>query len=388
MRRLLIGSFLAASLVAGPAAAFDTGNPAADAFVSMFFTPGDQNATVGSVSQDGDTLTVSDVAINFGQGTQVSGGIKFDNATITGLTQTDNTFTAEQVQLTGTNVNLTDTEDASMPISMTYSSDRETIQNVRFTPGAMSVEPTSAQAYFEAFTNSRSENVTLSFENAFSIAVPAIVMEQSVGADGGAMRGQLTVNDAVVTIAPGVPVPPELTQVLPQPMTLDISSGLTFNPTGGVVSFEDLTIGVQDAGKLVMSLALSNLPGTFFSTQTSDAQMNAIMAAANFNGFSLSLDDEGVAERALSVAAQQQGTTADAVRASINQSAAGMLMMMVGDQNLAQSASNALASLLNGGGMTVSAEPSAPVQIGAIIGGAMTNPADLISTLNVQVESR
>lgn len=389
MRKLFIGSLVAAALAVSPAAAFDTGNPAADAVIGLFVEPGDDNVSVGSVSQDGDTLTINDVSVTFGDG-QTTGSIGFSSATVTGLAQDGDTFTADQIELRGTRATVDDKSDPAMPFVLNYSSDTETGQDLRFTRGALSFEPPSAEAYARAFSSWRTESARFAVQNVVTIEAPVATMEQSVDESDGTLSSSIAMNGATVTLSPSVPVPPDVSEVLPQPMTMDISMGGSVNIDGGKVAADDFTVSIEGAGALSLSFALSGLPKEIFSTNPADGpaaeqQMAAMMMSTSIESASIKLTDEGVANRALAVVARHQNSTPDALRTTLIQSAGAMMMLAIQNQTLVQSVVDGVTSVLNGGAATVSATPASPVPVAQLMALGMQGPGPVLDALNVQV---
>jgi len=115
--------------------------------------------------------------------------------------------------------------------------------------------------------------------------------------------------------------------------------------------------------------------------------MMGMMQQLVYNGASIRFDDAGITTKVLDFAGKQQGVDGK----QFAQSLKGMLPMMLAQMNMPelqnQIVTAANAYLDDPKSIEVTAKPAQPLPFPQIMGAAMGNPADVVKTLNVQVNA-
>lgn len=142
----------------------------------------------------------------------------------------------------------------------------------------------------------------------------------------------------------------------------------------------DFVKGLQQAAK-----AAEANPDKTAAQQALGMSMMGLVQQLTYNGASIRFDDAGITSKILDFAGKQQGVDGKQFAQSIK----GMLPMMLGQLNMPDLQDKivkaASAFLDDPKSISVTAVPDQPMPAPQIMGTAMSNPKDLVNTLNVQI---
>ncbi|MEP4434516.1 MAG: hypothetical protein ABJ349_20065 [Hyphomicrobiales bacterium] len=137
-----------------------------------------------------------------------------------------------------------------------------------------------------------------------------------------------------------------------------------------------------DGGKLNADVEIGGVPRSVF--ENPETAQNAI-AFLTFNAASVIFDDNSLVNRALTSIASEQGKEPEQLR----QELVGALPFVMGALNKPEFVSEVSAAVLKllqeGGSLTATAKPGAPVSVMQVIAGGATAPGTLVDLLEVEV---
>lgn len=386
VRRIFAGVILTVVATASPATAFESGNPAADAFIAMF-TPKDSEV---SVSQDGNNLLVEMLPIPGADSTDTTEKAVFESMTIFDPSKDNSTYTAEKIQINGIRAPLFNRTDVHTSLIAMLSVKLITMENVRVTPDRLTASARVADTPLGLFTSFRIEEVRVASDDEFNLEVPEIVWNQDYNSETGNWHMSMSADDATLTLQPTASVSPQLIEILPSPIVMDLSWRGSFTTRNAEFVMDNFVLSLGELIEISTSFSVADVPDGIYQaansvTGTEDGKLDAMVASVAVGAVALTITDAGLVDRALHVFAQQQGLMPDELRLGLVRYFEAVLKQGVQDHAFAESALDGVTSLLNGGSVTVTAAPNSPLPLTQLIGLGMISPDPAIEALNLQI---
>lgn len=139
---------------------------------------------------------------------------------------------------------------------------------------------------------------------------------------------------------------------------------------------------LNEGGELNADVEIGGVPRSLF--ENPETAQNAVVFLT-FNAASVIFDDNSIVDRAMSSIASQQGKEPEQLR----QELVGALPFVLGALNKPDFVSEVSAAVLkllqDGGSLTATAKPNAPVSVMQVIAGGATAPGTLVDLLQVEV---
>ncbi|WP_310619293.1 hypothetical protein [Flexibacterium corallicola] len=176
-------------------------------------------------------------------------------------------------------------------------------------------------------------------------------------------------------------------------ITLNLDIRGKYNPESGDLAFEEYSMDAQDLGKIDFSLTMGGLTMASLEKlaelEDEDNDADAMSLAQMFTISDVSIDyvDYGLFDRALSVYAQKQGSTPEAIKAAL-QMMLPLSLESVPDKALKQQLLTAgTAFLKDPVSLSASASVANPMPFPQVAGSVMMAPTQISKLFNVKVEA-
>lgn len=172
--------------------------------------------------------------------------------------------------------------------------------------------------------------------------------------------------------------------------TLDISSTLALGWNGDerTLIVDEISVAGADMGGVVITALLGDIGPEIFSTDENVSQMAALQST--LRRVTLSVVDEGLAERGLAYAAAMQGVEAEALRAQVAGAAGGMLPMLLGGTPDSFSLGQAVSTFVREPGeldLVITSNDPAGIPMLSLMGLA-SDPQQLLGLVTITAEAR
>jgi ribosomal protein S11 len=163
---------------------------------------------------------------------------------------------------------------------------------------------------------------------------------------------------------------------------LSISGKGSWNKDAKTYSIEDMVFEMANGAKLSLSANLGNVDETFFAGDPQTSMM--AMLSAGISDAEISLENNGLVEKGLAFAAQQQGKTAEQLQQEAQGMATVMLPAILGTEPGAQALAKALAEFAAAPkNITVSAKAKSGM-LTAQDFAAVATPADVFTKIDLE----
>ncbi len=147
--------------------------------------------------------------------------------------------------------------------------------------------------------------------------------------DGGIFRsGQVSVASIVLTPPKDDPATQQMSKFGYDKIELSMKTSGSYDPATKKLSIEDLTISSPNAGTLSLKANLGNIDHFLFDGDEDTRKL--ALASGDFSDLSLNFVNNGLFDKAVAYAAQQQGKSADDLKKQMGVMAQKMLPMMMG----------------------------------------------------------
>ncbi len=377
---------LAATLLAAlPAAAFEaTGDPVADALLSILEAQGGEVTVGGASTSDGVTAIEGFQAVT----TEDGGTSTLRIATIT----VDNGAVTDGGGLTADAMGFQDLSVTSMPDEGSITVAEIAASDVRLPPPAVVSEEglASEEAHYGELTLS---SISLVTEDGVPVPIERIALSGSDPSASGPRTGSFSLV--------GLALPPEALD--DEDLAAQLAglgySGITLNVEGegswqaedGRLDLSRVALEAVDMGVLTLTGDLSGLTEEVLDKLgTEDQDPNEALAVLNevlVSAITVEYRDEGLAERVIAQTAAAQGATPAEFATQMGQ-AMPMMLSAIEDQAFIREVTEAVTSFLgNPGTLTVSADPQQPLPVSQIVGTAMMAPQTIPTVLGVTVRA-
>lgn len=258
--------------------------------------------------------------------------------------------------------------------------------------------------YYDGFYSSAEvDGLTVSVSGQEIVSVGEFLVSISPWSPGASIASATNISSIVVDVnaLPPGPGSQALVGMGYEEIRADLNAEGKWNTETGAFDLQDTTISVDDIADLTLTAKIGGYTMELMeSLRDMQSQMNAdnqqAMGMAMFGllqqleveSLSISLKDESITGRALDFAGSQQGMNGDSMAAMLK----GLLplgLAQLGNPEFAQNAQAEIGEFIDDPDrITITAEPEAPVPFAVLAGSAMAgNPAQLLTTLNVQVEA-
>jgi hypothetical protein len=147
--------------------------------------------------------------------------------------------------------------------------------------------------------------------------------------DGGIFRsGQISVASIVVTPPKDDPATEQMTHFGYDKIDISLKASETYDPATKKLSIEDLTVSGPNAGTLSLKANLGNIDHFLFDGDEDTRKL--ALASGDFSDLSLNFVNNGLFDKAVAYAAEQQGKSADDLKKQLGVMALKMLPMIMG----------------------------------------------------------
>ncbi len=218
--------------------------------------------------------------------------------------------------------------------------------------------------------------------NIISVNVGSASLNASNFVGNIATGGEYAINNVVVKFPEGSEPATQLKALGYDELDLSLSGKGSWNKDAKTYALEDLSFTVANGAKLSLGANLGNIDEAAF---TGDPQTSMMaMLGAGVSDVSISLENSGLIEKGIALAAQQQGTDAAALTAQIQAMAGTMLPAILGAEPSAQALTKALADFA---ASPKSLSIKAKAKSGMLTAqdfGAIASPAEIFAKIDIE----
>ncbi|MEP4766679.1 MAG: hypothetical protein ABJY83_02155 [Roseibium sp.] len=380
--RTCLGLSTAASLLvlqASPAFAFDpTGNPVADAFLTLLDSEEGTVESYGTVDGSGGTVSISDIVIkNDGDD---DGKVTIATTVLTnGKVQENGRLKLESLDLE--NLAL-EADDGGM-----------TLKSMKVTElllPAANEKNEDASAVSPGYKTLEIIKVAISDEDGQVADIEKIVSSIDGMEDDLPTSGHFAITGATVNVTEiEAEEAKSLSALGYETLTVNIAGSGNWDPEAATLVVPDLKIDGQDVASLSLSLALGGLTrdvvNKLDASQDNPEEAMSLLQGIMVSNIKIRLDDASVTGRILDQEAKNAGVDTPQYIAGLTGSLPLMLGMLQ-NKELETKVIEAVTQYLNEpGSLEITATPSAPVPMAQIMGTAMIAPQMIPQILSLGI---
>lgn len=380
--RTCLGLSTAASLLvlqASPAFAFDpTGNPVADAFLTLLDSEEGTVESYGTVDGSGGTVSISDIVIT-------NDGDDDGKVTIASTVLTDGEV-QENGRLKLASLDLANLALAADDGGMTLKSMKVT----ELLLPAANEKNEDASAVSPGYKTLEIIKVAISDEDGQVADIDKIVSSID-GMEGDLpTSGQFAITGATVNVTEiEAEEAKSLSALGYETLTVNISGSGKWDPEAATLVVPDLKIDGQDVASLSLSLALGGLTrdvvNKLDASQDNPEEAMSLLQGIMVSNIKIRLDDASVTGRILDQEAKNAGVDTPQYIAGLTGSLPLMLGMLQ-NKELESKVIEAVTQYLNEpGSLEITATPGAPVPMAQIMGTAMIAPQMIPQILSLGI---
>lgn len=384
---LSAASLVICGLMAQPAAAFEpTGNDIADAYLEVLESTHGTVTHVDDVSTSGDTVTLKGITMT-AEGD--SGTLNLDIAElVNGQIDADDRLKLDVLVMEGIK--------AEAPLEGGMSIQSLSAQNILL-PSAeqlrqLSDEEAPEEYWQVLYDVVNAENIAFTDDEGKTLTIASMEAKQGAVQDGLPLGGSLSLNDIVVPAeAFDGDERDQLQEMGYDSLTLSLDIAGKWNPDTSVLKIEDATVASKDMATVHLSFSIggvtkelaTRLQNTSEEMQTKESL--ALLQALTVNDLTLSIDNNGLYERALEAQAKKTGMDPEQLK---DQLAMGlpMILTQIQDEALRTQVENALSDFMaDPKSLMVKLTPPSAPSFGLLVGAGMMAPQSLPGILGVKV---
>lgn len=370
-------SVMALALTHGALAFEATGNDVADAFLSRVEAGDVKVVSVGSVSEDGDQVTLEDVALEGKTPEDGSGTIGIITLT-NGEEKSDGTMSLDGVAIE--EAVLEDKDGASVSMASL------TLTGVVLPPadGSKSFEETADYNTIEA------EGIEIAEGDVTKASLDTVYAAINSREGNLPTSGELNMTGIAIAVSElDAGTAKQLTDLGYETVNAEVAAEFKWDPVTGVLDLPRLDMTAAEMGGVALAVQIGGLTKEVAekleaAKDNSDEAM-AILQGLTLNSMRLRFDNGSIVDRLL----DQQAKTAGSDRAAVvSQLKTGLPMMLALLQNPEFQAKVAAAAgefLDNPVSLQADAKPAAPVSVAQIFGTAVMAPQGLPQILGIDV---
>jgi ribosomal protein S11 len=200
-----------------------------------------------------------------------------------------------------------------------------------------------------------------------------------------ATKGEYAFNNVAVKFPEGSEPATQLKALGYDEVDLSMTGKASWNKDAKTYSLEDMVFEMANGAKLSVTANFGNVDETFFAGDPQTAMM--AMLSAGVSDAKISFENNGLVEKGLAFAAQQQGKTAEQLQQEAQGMATAMLPMMLGTEPGAQALIKAISDFAaTPKNITVSAKAKSGM-LTAQDFAAVATPADVFSKIDVEANA-
>lgn len=220
--------------------------------------------------------------------------------------------------------------------------------------------------------------------NLYKMSLASLVADETYANDVP-LTSKMTISGLNVEVPPGSEAGKQLAAFGYSKFEMGLTYLTTYDPAKGTFSFDDDTLTIAGVGVLSLKGQLGAVdPAAFAGTE---AEKMGALAKANVSSVEINFTNSGIVEKGLAFAAQQQGTTPDALKAQVAAMAMQMVPAMLQGVPNAPKIGEALSAFVNAPtSLTISAKAKSGAIAFTEIAG-LDNPMALLAKLDLDVRS-
>ena len=169
---------------------------------------------------------------------------------------------------------------------------------------------------------------------------------------------------------------------------IDISlvAAATWNEAASEITLNEVSFQGQDMGNVGLTGRIGNVGKDLFDADTAIATVALVGAKAK--ALDLTVENKGLFERYMTMAAKEQKTTPESLRRTYAAAAAFVVPAMIGSSEQAQALSQAIARFIaKPGKLTINATPKDPAGFGIAEAVVMPDPKAILDRLNISAKA-
>lgn len=169
---------------------------------------------------------------------------------------------------------------------------------------------------------------------------------------------------------------------------IDISllAAATWNEAASEITLNEVSFQGQDMGNVGLTGRIGNVGKDLFDADTAIATVALVGAKAK--ALDLTVENKGLFERYMTMAAKEQKTTPESLRRTYAAAAAFVVPAMIGNSEQAQTLSQAIARFIaKPGKLTVNATPKDPAGFGIAEAVVLPDPKAILGRLNISAKA-
>lgn len=368
-----------------PAFAFDpSGNDIADGFLKSLETGDTSDVSYGSVSTDGDTVTVTDLKIDYKQdddsGTATVGTVKIINGTI----DSEGVMSADTVDLD--TIALEEPGgDATVKIAT------GSVTNPRFPTETGGEDAAKKISKVADYDKAEFTGLVFTSEDGMPLPIDKVVAEVTKRIDNEPRGGTLSVERAVIKTdsLDDDDTKAQLEALGYTEVVINVDAAGDWNSDDGRATLDAITIDAENMGTLTLSGEFNGLTPEVIEQlqgeQKDISQLMQVLQGVSVADLGIRFQDLSVTGRALKHSAEEQGVTVDQLVDRLTSEASAMLQALNNKAFEDQVVSAVKAFLSDPKSLEVAAKPAQPVPFPQIVGTAMMAPQTLPTVLSVAV---
>ncbi|MDQ0315659.1 hypothetical protein [Amorphus orientalis] len=368
-----------------PSLAFEkSGNDVADAFLRSVEAEDTGDVTYGNVSEDGDTLTISDLKIEYenedGAGTATVKTIEIVNGSLDG----DDVLSADEINLDG--IELTE-RDSQMTVSVASGN----IVKPTFPTSDSGDDAGKPVSEVADYDKAEFDGLVFTDEDGAPLPIDKIMLEVTDRIDGKPRGGTMAVERAVLktdSLEEG-DTKERLTALGYDQVVINIDAAGKWDSEAGEATLDTFTIDAEDMGTLTLDGKFSGVTPEVIEKLQSDqmefSQLMQVLQGVSIVDVSLTFRDMSITDRALENTAEEQGTDKDELISQMVAQAQAALQT-IDNKPFEDQVMSALKTFLNDPqSLQVAIRPGQPVPLPQVVGTAMMAPQTLPTVLSVDV---
>jgi hypothetical protein len=160
----------------------------------------------------------------------------------------------------------------------------------------------------------------------------------------------------------------------------------TWNEASSAIDLQELSVDVQDMGRVSLKGLIGNADRDLFSTDNGTA-LGALMGL-KARSVDLVIEDKGFVSRYFAKTAKEQKTSPDSLRRSYAGAAPAIISSMIGNSEQAKAVGRAVSRFITQPGkLTISVQPKNPSGLGVIEAMMISEPKDLMPKVNITAKA-
>jgi hypothetical protein len=370
-------SVMALALTHGALAFEATGNDVADAFLSRVEAGDVKVVSVGSVSEDGDQVTLEDVAIEGKTPENGKGTIGIITLT-NGEVQEDDTMTFDGLAF----------EEAVLE-----DKDGTSVSVASFTATEVVLPPADGSKSFEDtadYSTIEAEGIEVSERDQTKATLDSVYASINSREGDLPTSGELNLTGLALAVSELDPSSSkQLSDLGYETVQADLTAEFKWDPVTGVLDLPKLDITAADMGGVALAVQIGGLTKEVAekleAAKDNNEEAMAILQGLTLNSMRLRFDNASIVDRLLDQQAKAAGSDRAAVVGQLKTGLPMMLALLQNPEFQAKVAAAATEFLDNPVSLQAEAKPSTPVSMAQVFGTAVMAPQGLPQVLGLDV---